>query len=265
MAGEDLVAGLGRFQRALLQQAHDRARHGDAVALQDGDRLGAAGRIRHGGAACDDRWVVARHVADGERDDFRRRAGRGQPPALDARQVLAHAVHLGDVGARVQQLLVDALLVFQSEAFGRQREQRRAAARDQAQHEVVLCQSMRHRQDALGRFQPGRIRHRMCCFDDLDAALEPIRARRDVVIAGDDQPFKRRIRGPQGFDGLCHGAACLARAQHDGAALGGRRQESGRVVQRQGAFDGAMVEVLEEAARVGGGVGCHAGGLRPRL
>ena len=35
---------------------------------------------------------------------LRRRAGRGQPPALDARQVLAHAVHLADVGAAVQQL-----------------------------------------------------------------------------------------------------------------------------------------------------------------
>jgi hypothetical protein len=55
-------------------------------------------------------------------------AGRGQAPALDGRQVPAHAVHLADARAAGQQRLVDGLLVGQRQALARQRQQRRAAA-----------------------------------------------------------------------------------------------------------------------------------------
>ena len=109
LAGEHRVVRLGCFQRALLQQAHDGAGHLDAVALQDGHRVGAGGGVGHGGAAGDDRGVVARHVADGQRDHPGGAARRRQPPALDAREVLAHAVHLADAGAAFEQGAVDAL------------------------------------------------------------------------------------------------------------------------------------------------------------
>ena len=52
--------------------------------------------VGHRRAAGDDLGRVAGHVADQQRDDPRRRAQRRQPPALDRRQVLAHAVHLVD-------------------------------------------------------------------------------------------------------------------------------------------------------------------------
>ena len=138
-------------------------------------------------------------------------------------------------GARFEQLLVDALLVGQRQAFGRQREQRRAAAGDQAQHQVVGREALRQRQDALRPPQPGLVRHRMRGLDDLDALRQSLGPRRNVVIARDDQARQRRIGRPQGLHRLRHRAAGLAGAQHQRAALGRRRQVGRRAVQRQGA------------------------------
>ena len=109
----------------------------DAVAVQDRQRVGAGGAVGHRGAAGDDFGRVARHVADQERHHARRRAVGREPPALDRREVLAHAVHLVDGRAALEQRLVDGLLLLQRDAGRGQRQQRRAAAGDQAQHEIV--------------------------------------------------------------------------------------------------------------------------------
>ena len=61
----------------------------------------------------------------------------GQPAALEARQVLADAVHLVDGRAAGVQQGGDALLVFQRHALDRRRQQGGAAAGQQAQAEVV--------------------------------------------------------------------------------------------------------------------------------
>jgi hypothetical protein len=111
--------------------------------------------------------------------------------------VLAHAVHLADAGAAVEQLLVDALLVGQRQAFGRQHQQRRAAARDQAQHQVVGREALREREDALGGLLPGRVGHGVRGLDDLDALRHALGARRNVLVACDDQPRQRRVGRPQ--------------------------------------------------------------------
>ena len=68
------------------------------------------------------------------------RAGRGrggQPAALDRRQMLADDVHLGDGRAAGAAAPVDRLLVGERHVAGRQRHQRRAAAGDQRDHQIV--------------------------------------------------------------------------------------------------------------------------------
>ena len=272
MAGEDGVARLGRFHGAAFQCSVQSRRHFDGVALQDGQGIGAGTGVGDGRAAGNDGRVVARHIADGQRDHARRCAGSGQAPAFDAREVFANAVHLCNVGAAAQQGLVDALLVSQRQAIGRQREQRRAAARDQAQDQVVGIEALHHGQDALGSRQPGGVGHRVRGFNHLNAHRQPCRARWNVVVARDHQAAERRVSRPQRFNRLRHRATGLARADDDGApaALGaGRlRQAGGGVVQRQRALHGSLVELLQKFTRllvrrrhssvVGGGVGGHA-------
>ena len=121
-------AELGRFQRARQQGRLHCRRHRNAVALQNGQRVGTGGVVAHRGATGNDRGVVARHIADGERDHLGWRARSGQAPALDAREVFADTVHLCDVGPTVQQVAVDALLVFKAHPVSGQGQQRRATA-----------------------------------------------------------------------------------------------------------------------------------------
>ncbi len=73
--------------------------------------------------------------------------------------MLAHAVHLANGGTAGQQFFVDALFFGQREAVGRQREQGRAAARDEADHHVIGREALGQRQHALGRLQACGIGH----------------------------------------------------------------------------------------------------------
>ena len=154
----------------------------DAVAGEDRRGIGRRGRVGHGRAAGDHRRVVAGHVGDQQRDGARGEGRRGEPAALDAREVLAHAVHLVDRGARAQQRPVDALLVGEREALGRQGEQGGAAARDQGQDQVVLAQAADQVEDARGRGPARLVGHGVGGLDHLD----PL-ARGAVAVAGDDQ------------------------------------------------------------------------------
>ena len=87
-----------------------------------------------------------------------RTSGR-QAPAFDARQMLANAVHFTNVGAAFQQGLVDGLFFGQAQAIGWQGEQSRAAARNEAQHQIVLRQTLGQRQNFFRRSQARRIGH----------------------------------------------------------------------------------------------------------
>ncbi len=249
VATEHAVPRLGSFQLAALEPGTHRGRHLDAVAVEDRERIGAGGGVGHRRAAGDHGRVVAGHVADRQCHHLRRRAGRRQPAALDARQVLAHAVHLADVGTGLQQLLVDALLVGQRQAFDGQGEQSRATAGNQAQHQIVRCQSAGQGKDALGRLHPGFIGHRMSRLDQFDAFGQPGRARRNVVVARDDQAGQGRIGRPQRLERLRHRAAGLAGAQHQRSALGRRRRQvRTHAGQRKRAFDRHTEEMLQELA-----------------
>jgi len=99
-------------------------------------------------------------------------------------------------------------------------------------------------------------------FHQLDALSQAFRARRYVVVARDDQAFKRRIGRPQRFDGLRHRATRLACADDDGAAFDGvwrLGQERSHVVQWQCSAHGGGVEVFEEGAGFTARVRCGIG------
>ena len=64
-------------------------------------------------------------------------ARRGEQPALDRRQVLADGVQLVDVGARFEQRGARSAACPRASALGRQRHQRRAAARQQHEQQLV--------------------------------------------------------------------------------------------------------------------------------
>ena len=173
--------------------------------------------------------------------------------------MLAHRVHFQNAGTAFQQLLVDALLVGQREALARQREHRRATARDQAQHQVVFGEPLRQLQDALRSRHARCVGHRVRGFDHLDALFQTLGARWRVVVAGDDQARERGVGGPQRFDRVRHRAARFARAEHHGAAFGRRRQKGGGVVQRQSALHRHVKQVAQQRAGIVDGMLGHWG------
>ena len=199
VAGEGRVAGLGRLQLAALEPAPGsrrapRSRSGPAPPARRrrwSDRA-PSGRCR---------WSrrIAGHVAHQQAHDLRRRAGARQPAALDRREMLPDAVHLVDRGAALQQRPVDRLLLVEAHALGGQGEQRRGAAGDQAEDEVVLAQAAGERADPCRGAAAGFVGHRMGRLDDLDP-VEPLclrrERRRQVVVAGDDQAADRRPGRP---------------------------------------------------------------------
>jgi hypothetical protein len=81
--------------------------------------------------------LVAGHIGDEQRDDVRRGGGDRESPALDRGKVFPDAVHLGDRRAGTQQRFADRSLVVERDPGRGQREQRRAAAGDQAEDEIV--------------------------------------------------------------------------------------------------------------------------------
>ena len=115
------IAGLRRLPLRIAQNGASSARFGIAVLLEDAQRLGLRRRVRHGRAGRDRADVVAGHVGDHERRDGRRMRDDGEPAALQARQMLAHAVDLANVGALANQEV-------RGGAFLLERERRQAAA-----------------------------------------------------------------------------------------------------------------------------------------
>jgi len=91
-----------------------------------------------------------------------------QPAALDGRKMPTHAVHLADGGAARQQRPAHGLFEIEGESRRRQRQQGRAAARYQAQHQVVFGEPSHLLEHALRGVHSGGIRHGMRRFDDLD-------------------------------------------------------------------------------------------------
>ena len=252
--GEARIAGLRRLAIACEASRRQRGRHVDAVFVHHG----AGHRARVVGSAT----VGPEPMTDGSSPGtseissvttFARMRRGGEPPALDRGQVLAHAIHLGDVGAGFQQRLVDRLLVGQGQPFARDREQGGGAAGDQAEHEVVCGQALRHRQDAARGLLAGGVRHRVRRLDHLD----PL-ARQAVAVARDDEAGERT--GPVLLDRLGHRGGGLAGAEHDGAALGRRGQVGRENLQRIDRADGRREQAPQYVPIVG-----HRPSLCPAL
>ena len=248
VAFEARITRLGRLEGAALQPGARGGRDRYAVAREDRQRVGAGRAVGHRRAAGDDFGRIARHVADQQRHHARRRAVGREAPALDRREVLAHAVHLVDRRAALEQRLVDGLLLLERDAGCGQRQQRRAAARDQAQHEVVGGEPLRELRDALRGTPAGFVGHRVRGFDDFDAARLRLVGGRHMVVARDHQARQRRILGPQRIDGLRHRATRLAGTDHHGAALGRLRQPGRRRLGGQRARPGAVALARNSAA-----------------
>ena len=172
---------------------------------------------RRWSAGSDRRRIVAGHVGDQQAHDLRRVRRGGEPAALDRGEMTADRVHLGDVRTAGEQRLVHRLLVGERQPRGRQRQQGRAAAGDQAQDQIVRAGALGEGQDPCRRGLPGGIRHRVRRLDDLDAC-----AGYGVAVAGDHKPLERPR--PVLLDRLGHRGRGLAGAEDDGAPSGWRRQ-----------------------------------------
>ena len=103
------------------------------------------------------------------------------------------------VAPRCEQRLVHRLLVLERDALGGKREQGRAAARDEAEHEIVLREPLHHLEDALRRLAAGFVGNGMGGLDHF----EPLR-RHPIAVAGDHEPIEGAVPGV--FERFGHGA-----------------------------------------------------------
>ena len=130
-------SGRGASASGEFEMRHHRRRQLHAVGVDEGQRVGAAAGVRHGRPGGDQRRVVARNVRDDQRHHLCRPGRRGQPAALDGRDMLADRVHRRDRRAGGKQRLVDGDLVGERQAWRRRGQQRRAAAGDQRNDQIV--------------------------------------------------------------------------------------------------------------------------------
>ena len=108
-----------------------------------------------------------------------------------------------DIGTRPQQSLVDGLFVRQAEARSGQAHQRRTAAGNQTQRQVIAAEALCQLQHALGGSLAGIVRYRVRRFQDLDAL-----AGYRMAITGNHQARQRA--GPVLFDAVRHSRRSLA-------------------------------------------------------
>ena len=140
-----------------------------AVALQHRVGIGERAGVGHGRAGADHIERVADHVGENQRDHAGRVRQPRQPAALDLIEVLAQRVDLVDIRPAAQQDARERLKLGQADPFGRQRQQRRAAAGDQRNHQVALGRLLQQLRDlprarhaalvgdGMARFDEGRL------------------------------------------------------------------------------------------------------------
>lgn len=261
MALEAGIAGLGRFAGAAFQVGAHVGGDFNAVLGDDGQRVGAGGRVGQRRAACDQGRVITGDIGNQQRLDACRGAVQREPAALERRQVLAHAVHLADAGAAAQQRLVDGLLVGQRQAGRWRGQQRRTAAGDQAQHQVVGSQALHQFHHALRGARTGFVGNGVRGFHHFNAL-----AIGTMAVARHHQA--RQLALPVRLDRLRHRGSGLAGADHYRAALGRRGQVRRQAVAGADGSDRGIEQVAQQRARVGlsgmrcGALGREQGGLR---
>ena len=172
----------------------------------------------------------------------------GEAAALDAREMLAHRIHLADGGAAAQQRARHRLLLFEREPGGRRDPVRRGAAGEQDQHEVVGIGRVGERQRALGRGDAGCIGHRMPGLDHRDVPRRP-----PIAVAGDreaGEPALRQSRQIMPLGDLGHRACGLSGGEDDEPPARRRlrqvRRQDGRGM---GGLDRGAEQRFEQGAR----------------
>ena len=213
VAGEARVAGLGRLEGAALQAGTRGGRDLDARSASGSparrrrwSESGTVGPLAMTSGASPGTSLISSVTT---------RAGAqcvaSRPPLIAER-----CLRTQFISSIAAPLLSSALLIacFSSSVMPRrgQRQQRRAAAGDQAQHQVVGRQALRELRDALRGAPAGFVGHRVRGLDDLDAPGLRLVGRRHVVVARDDQAGQRRVLRPQRIDRRGHRAAGLAGA-----------------------------------------------------
>jgi hypothetical protein len=144
-APEQRIAGFRRFGQFAANSARDPLAHTRRYALhqteltQDLESIGKSGLIGRRWTRADDVEIVADYVREQQCFHLRGRGQARELPTFDARKVLAHAIEFVDGGPASQQKLRSGLLFCQRDGFGRQRQQRRTSAGDEAKYEVAFA------------------------------------------------------------------------------------------------------------------------------
>ncbi len=236
------VARFDGFMDVVIQKFGRGKRDFDPIAADDIKRILPGCRIGDGGARCDDRRIVARHVGYQIGDHARGGTGGGQPAALDRGQVFTHAVHFGNGRTAMEQGLADRLFVFECQARTGQGQQGRSAARNHADHQIIGTSGFDDIKNTLCGLLPGGIGDRVGGFDNFDFF-----ARDRMTIAGDDQTGNIAI--PCLFKRLRHIGRCLSRTNDDGFALGLWRQVARNLDRRIGGLKGGIHQLQKRVAR----------------
>src|SRR4029079_12997356 len=160
----------------------------------------------------DGRGIISRYIRDDERDDLGGRGRGRESAALERGEMLAHAVHFPNRRAAGEQLPIDALLVLERQAGRRCCEQRRSTARDEAEDEIVLVETLDQFAHAQRRIAAIGVGHRMRGLDNLY-----LLAGSAMTISGDDEAGQ--IALPILLDRQRHGGAGLSGSHDDGTAL----------------------------------------------
>ena len=185
------------------------------VPLDHRSRLRESGGIGDRRAGRDDGGVVSGDIGDEEGDDRGGGAGRPQASARDGREVLAHAVHLGDRDSGAQQLPVRFLEFGERQAGCGQRQEGRSTPAEKRQHEVVRAEVLGQFQHPFGRPLSHAVGEWVAGLDDLHGP-----ARDPMTVSGHDQTRDRAV--PVVLDRLGHGGCGFAGAKHEGAPSGRR-------------------------------------------
>ena len=254
VACEHRIARLGRFVRRIGERASNRRRHIEPIASTIARASRQRGRIRHGRTGADHRRIVAGHVRDRDRDNPGRVGALGKPTALDAGQMLAQRVHLGDRRARARAMNASRT------AF--RRAKYRAPARSNW--------PMRRRTPAPARDRPARRRPRAqaCRAWRRDPASSgtgcpPSTRRTTRVGRAIAWPRDRNARDAVGrqcarvevvpLGGFRHSAGGLAGREHDQpAGWRWRRQMRRKAAGRVRGCDRGAVQPLQKTALRGG-------------
>ena len=251
-AGERGIAGLAALVLGIVERAADGVVDREIVFRDEGAGVRQRGRIRHGRSRGDRGRIVVRHVGDRQRHDLGgAAAGARQPAALDARQMLAHDVHLADRRAGAQQRAVDLLLLRERNAVDRRDPVRRAAAGQQHQQQIVGGRLRRQTQRVVGGLQPGLVGHGMAGLDHPDA---PRRHAVAVAGGGDADQASRVERQrveimPLGGRGHRGGALAGGKADHPAFRRGAQMRRQHDIGMRGG--DGRIEDRAQERASVG--------------